>query len=238
MPSPHAKWTVLPHGRLTRVDDAVMTVVGDLKMPLAVIPRRMTLVRLGDGRLVVYSAISLNADGMKTVEAFGTPAFLVVPNAHHRLDAASWKWRYPLMKVVAPQGSRAAVEKVVPVDATDGDFGDPSVVFRAVAGTGAREAALEISGNKGMTLVLNDIVANIRGLTGVGGWMMRILGFAGDSPKVPRPVSIIMISDRKALAAQFRRWADLPLSRILVSHGAVIDRDTALVLRKLADSLE
>ena len=90
MTRPHRQWTVLPHGSVSTIDDTILTVVGELRMPLMNLPRRMTIVRLQDSRLVVWSAIALDERGMAAVEAFGRPAFLVVPNAHHRLDAAAW----------------------------------------------------------------------------------------------------------------------------------------------------
>ena len=67
---------------------------------------------------------------MQALEDYGRPAFLVVPNDHHRLDAKIWKERYPLMQVVAPEGSRAKVEEAVHVDTTDPGFGDPNEHFQ------------------------------------------------------------------------------------------------------------
>src|SRR5687767_1929748 len=143
MAAPFKTWTVLPHGKLTAVEDNILTVIGRIRMPLGELPRRMTVVRLGDGRLVVYSAIALEEESMRRLEAFGRPAFLIVPNDHHRLDARIWKARYPQMKVLAPEGARAKVAKIVPVDATATDFGDPSVRLITVPGTRAGELALE-----------------------------------------------------------------------------------------------
>jgi hypothetical protein len=80
-------------------------------MPLADIPRRMTIVRLRDGRLVVFNAVALAEDDMRSLERFSTPAFLMVPNAHHRLDAKIWKDRYPNLEVIAPPGARAKSKK-------------------------------------------------------------------------------------------------------------------------------
>src|SRR5687768_14334418 len=238
MAAPFKTWKVLPHGKLTAVEDNILTVIGRIRMPLAELPRRMTVVRLGDGRLVVYSAIALDEESMKRLEAFGRPAFLIVPNDHHRLDAGSWKTRYPQMKVIAPEAARAKVAKAVPVDATGADFDDPSVRLIAVAGTGARELALEIASPAGTTLVVNDIIGNIRDASGVGGWFLRLMRFAGDAPHVPRPVKAVMVSNKPALAAQFRRWADLPsLRRILVSHGSAIEEDPRGALNALAASL-
>lgn len=239
MTAPHQQWTVLPHERLAALEDNVLTVVGHIHMPAGDLPRRMTAVRLRDGRLVVFSAIALNEDGMHELEAFGAPSFLIVPNDHHRLDARIWKDRYPEMKVIAPEGARKKVSKVVPVDATDIGFEDPGVRFIAVPGTRGHEAALEVDGPAGLTLVLNDIVANIRDPKGFGGWLLRKMGFAGEEPQIPAPVKAMLISDKAALEHQLRLWAAAPaLRRIVVSHGDVIEDNPKDILLSLAATLD
>src|SRR5690349_15934209 len=117
MPQVLEKWTVLPHGKLTALDENLLTVVGELKMPVGEFPRRMTVARLRDGRLVVYSAIALDEPEMQALERFGIPTFLVVPSDRHRMDAKIWKERYPKMVVLTPDGARDKVSEVVPVDA-------------------------------------------------------------------------------------------------------------------------
>ena len=238
MPKVHQEWTVLPHGRFVEVDPNVWTVTGNLHMLFADLPRRMTVVRLAGGRLLVFSAIALDESGMRMLESYGRLAFLVVPSGKHRLDAKIWKKRYPAMEVVTPEGSRKKVEEVVPVDTTEPRFDDPSVEFVTVPGTKRHEAALLVHTVNGTTLVLNDLVGNIRNSTGFGGWFLRKMKFAGDEPQVPRPVKWSMIEDPIALRAQFLKWAALPdLKRILVSHGEPIDDEPAEVLRDLAHSL-
>ncbi len=116
MPKPFTEWTVLPHSKLSRLDDNLLSVTGDLAMPVGDFPRRMTVVRLHDGRLVVYSAIALDEAEMRALEAFGEPSFLVVPNGIHRMDAKIWKDRYPQLRVIAPAGVKKQVAEVVPVD--------------------------------------------------------------------------------------------------------------------------
>jgi len=238
MSKPLTEWKVLPHGKLTRVDDNILTVEGTIRMPLGDFNRRMTAVRLRDGRVVIFNAIALNEEQMRVLEDFGKPAFLIVPNGHHRLDARIWKERYPDIHVVAPSGARTKVEETVSVDATRADFGDPNVAFITVPGTGDNEAALEVVGPNGITLILNDMVGNLRKTSGVGGWLLGLMGFAGKEPHIPLPVKLTMLKDKGAFAAQLRRWAELPsLRRILVSHGVTIDENVPAALRKLAASL-
>jgi hypothetical protein len=153
--------------------------------------------------------------------------------------AADTLHRYPALQVLAPAGARAKVEKAVRVDATEADFGDPSVVLSAVAGTRGREAALEVTGRGGKTLVLNDIVGNIRTASEFGGWLLRLMRFAGDEPHIPIPVKASIVDDKAALREQLMQWAALSsLKRILVSHGSTIKDDPRGALRRLAASLE
>ena len=216
----------------------MLTVEGRIKMPLMDLPRRMTVVRLHDSRLVVWSAIALDDAAMATFEAFGRPAFLVVPNDHHRLDAKAWKNRYPELKVIAPEGAREKIANVVAVDTTSPDFGDPGVTFVTVPGTRAHEAALVVRRERGTTLVLNDLVGNIHAASGIDGWLLRLAGFAGDDAQIPRVVKMALVKDAADLRAQLLEWAELPgLRRIIVSHGDPIESEPQRTLRDLAASL-
>jgi len=238
MSKPLTRWQVLPHDKLTRIDDDILTVVGEIHMPLTDLPRRMTVVRLQNRRLVVFSAIALDEPEMAELEAFGRPAFLIVPSDKHRLDAKIWHDRYPDMQVVAPEGARAKVEETVHVDSTTPDFADPSVHFITVPGTRGREAALVVLSTTGATLVLNDIVGNIRHASGFGGWLLQVAGFAGDEAKVPAVVKMAVIDDKNALRAQLLEWSEMAsLRRILVSHGSPIEADPRRTLRELAAAL-
>ena len=238
MTEPSQHWKVRPHGELSAIDDGILTVVGPIRMPLGSFPRRMTVVRLADARLIVWSAIALRETEMAKFDAFGRAAFLIVPNDHHRLDASGWKERYPQMQVVAPEGSRAKVEKIVPVNTTAPDFADPNVQFVTVAGTHDREAALIVHAPNGTTLVLNDLVGNIRDAAGISGWLLGLAGFAGTSAQIPRVVKANLVYDAGTLRTQLLQWADmLSLKRILVSHGEPIETNPQQTLRDLAGSL-
>lgn len=238
MPGTFKEWTVLPHGKLTKIDDDILTVVGDLPMPMGHFPRRMTVVRLRDGRLVVFSAIALDEPEMRVIEDWGRLSFLIVPNERHRKDALIWKNRYSTLRVIAPAGARAAVEEVLPVDATTDELGDLDVQLVTVPGTKRREAALVVRHPTGTTLILNEIIWNVEDHPGVGGFLFRLVGFTGHAPKIPKFVALKSITDKPALKAQLEEWSRLDrLQRIVVSHGGIIDADPGGVLRGLASEL-
>lgn len=234
MTSDASTWKVLPHGAITQLSACVATVTGSLAMPLTILERRMTIVRLSDGRLVIYSAMSLDDEGTRALESLGTPAFLVVPSHLHRLDAPAWKARFPEMTVVAPSGARGKVEELVPVDTSAPRFEDPRVRFVEVEGTAGREGALEIDEDGRLTIVLNDIVGNLPTSDGI---VLRTLGFATERPRIPRMAKRMLVKDSKALRRQLETWAERPVARVLVSHGRPIERDVPDVLKEMARTL-
>jgi hypothetical protein len=87
----------------------------------------MTVVRLANNKLVIFSAIALAEAEMTTLETFGRPSYLIVPSEIHRMDARIWKDRYPDLVVIARGGARAdRVEKIVHVDETTATFEIPT----------------------------------------------------------------------------------------------------------------
>jgi len=235
MTAPFKEWTVLPHGSLTRVNERIHTVVGDLKMPLMELPRRMTVVRSKSGDLVIFSAIALREPDMAELEALGRPAFLIVPSERHRLDAPGYVQRYPGITVVAPRAGAEKIGEVVRVATSAPDFGDPGIRYVEVAA----DSALEVDGDDGLTIIVNDLIGDIHGEHGLGGWLLRVMGFAGDEPHVPTPVKLLLGKHKSEVARQFNLWANrADLRRIMVSHGDTIEGDARGALRKLAASIE
>lgn len=232
-------WVVQPHGPVETLDEGLASVAGEILMPLGRFPRRMTVVALAGGGSAVWSAIPLREAAMREIEALGTPRFLVIPGIAHRLDAAAWKARYPSLRVVCPPGAYDAVKEAVPIDFTADPFADPAVRFETVPGAGDNEAALTVRRGGAITLVLNDLLANVRRPRGLGAKIMaRLFGFGVRRPQLPRVVRRKIVKDERALAGAFRAWAALPgLERIVVSHGEVITQDPAKALLRVAGEL-
>ena len=233
------QWVVGPHGPVERIDEGLVTVAGEITMPLGRFPRRMTVAALRGGRSAIWSAIPLREPEMREIETLGVPTFLIVPGVAHRLDLKPWKARYPDARVICPPGARAAVEEAVPVDATADVLDDPDVGFEAVPGVGGREALLWVTRAGRKTLVLNDILANVRHPHGLGAQVMaRLFGFGVTRPRMPWMGRRMFVEDAPALAAALRAWAAEPgLERVIPSHGDVIADDPKAVLERFATDL-
>jgi hypothetical protein len=219
MAKPFETWTVLPHDPIEKLEQNLWRVEGRVDR----LTRVMVVVRLGDGRLVIWNGIALDDAEMNELEAWGKPAFLIVPNGLHRLDCRIWKQRYPNLTVVAPPGAKKKIEEIVAVDATSADFGDARVSLRFPACAAEREALLEVKHDGGTTLVINDLVMNMRHGAGFSGFMFRMMGFTGDKPKVPPATKLLLVKDKPGLKTLLGELAATPnLKRVIVSHGAPI----------------
>jgi hypothetical protein len=232
-------WIVQPHGALDLIAEGIWTVEGSIAMPLGRFPRRMTVIGLADGSLAVWSAIPLDDIQMARLDALGPVAFLIVPNAGHRLDIRPWKARYPQARVLTTPGAREAVREAVPIDATDNILGDPTVALSVVPGMKAEEFAMTVSRADGTTLVLNDVLASVSHPKGIGAHVMaRLFGFGVKRPRVSRLVRRSYLSDPKEVAHQLREWAQIPnLKRVIVSHVDVLDVEPRGRLLCAADDL-
>ena len=61
-------WKIHPHGRLTQVESNILTVTGTILMPAGRLPRRMTVVKLANDELVIFSAMALADDQMTVLQ--------------------------------------------------------------------------------------------------------------------------------------------------------------------------
>jgi len=197
----------------------------------------MTVARLASGSLVVHSPIALDAAAMATLDSFGDVAFIVVPNAQHRLDASSYAVRYPRARVLAPHGARARIEKLVAVHGELSELVDPDVTLDHVAGTGDGEALMIVRSGGRCSLVFADTVFNMPHQRGAFGWVLKHVTQSSGGPKVSRLARLFMIKDPAAFAAQLDVLATQPIARVIVSHQDMIVDDPAGALKQIAASL-
>lgn len=223
---------ILPHELPRQITANLWQVRGSLPFPL---PRNMTIYRLADGSLLLYSVVAMDDAGMAALEALGRPAVMVVPHPFHVMDAGFYKRRYPGLKVVAPEGARAQLAGVgVTADATPEEALPPlAITPRLVPGFRFAESVLELDTEGGKALVVTDLL-----VSGAGkGLMMKLLGPPGGTG-VARIVRFRQVTDKAAVRAFLRELADIKdLRLVLLSHGRPITGDCQATLKQAADRL-
>jgi hypothetical protein len=234
--APPRRWTVLPHGKVANLGDNLRAVEGTL--PRGHVPRRMVVARRADGRLLFYNAIPLAEEAMASLEAFGAPAFLVVPNQFHRLDVHAFKERYPGLQVLCPRPIREKVARAVEVNGDLSDFpADPELELQIARGTNNSEAILVIKAGAETSIVFADVLMNLTRVPGLDGLLFTLIGSVG-GPRVTRLARLLTVNDRTALCVQLQELAALPnLARLIPTHGDIVDQSAASVLCGVAANL-
>jgi hypothetical protein len=237
MPTTPRPWTVMPHGEIERLEENLWTVSSGVP-GIPGLRRRMAIVRRSDGGLLFFNGVPVDDAALAALRALGTPAFLVVPQRSHTLDVHAFRERLGV-RVLAPGRDRERIAEIVQVDGAFEDLPpDPAVEVVTVAGFKTGEGMAVVRSGGRTSLLVADVVLNVPNGPGFPGFLFRVLGMTGDRPSLPIPIRLRVLRDRNALRAQLEGLARLPgLARIVPSHGAVIDRDPAGVLRRIAESL-
>jgi len=232
MASAFETWTVLKHGPLEKLSENLWRIEGS--MPNPNIRRAMTIAKMKDGRLFIHNAVALEEALMAEIEAFGTPAVIVVPNGFHRQDAKIYKDRYPSAAVYAPKGSTAKVSQVVPVT---GDYAeapkDDTVKLRYLEGCKNTEGVLEVKSPDGKTITFTDVICNVAKRGGLFGYLLGPTG----QPSVPRISRWMIVKDKKKFMEHIGEMASPDLRRVIVTHGDMIRDQPAETLKTVAAAL-
>jgi hypothetical protein len=230
-------WKVFEHGPIERLEENLWEVAGEV--PVMPMNRRMSIVKLADGSLVVHNAICLTEEEQKQIDEWGPVRFIIVPSGFHRIDAPRYASRYPGAKVVCPAPAKAKVESRVRVD---GDLSlipsDPGLTVETIAGNRIQEAVLIVRSGERTSLVFNDMFFNLPKLPGFRGWAYGLMGSTG-GPKVTPLMKVYAANDKAALREHMQRLAGLPgLIRAIPGHGDVVEGETTTsVMKRVADAV-
>ena len=92
---PVRPWQVEPGNVLEKWEDNLWCVSGRVPGNPA-LPRRMAVVRLGDGRLLFYNGIPVDDPTLAEIRAFGEPTWLLIPHAYHMIDGPAFQQKLGL----------------------------------------------------------------------------------------------------------------------------------------------
>jgi hypothetical protein len=183
---------------------------------LVPIPVRMTVIRLGDGQLILHSPVPVSPELRAELDVLGPVGFIVVPEAHGRF-AHQVSQIYPsarLLTTLADQPPAAwagSVESVL------------------VAGFRLNEVVLFHRPSR--TLVITDLCFNIqRSSSRVARAFFRANGMwqrFGPS----RIIRALSVSDRATFRQSLERVLRWDFERIVPGHGDVIEHGGPAALR-------
>jgi len=225
-------WTVHRAGPLTPLGPSLWTV--DDEVPgLPGATRRMSVLRRPSGELIFFNAVPVPDAILDKLSTLGRPTHVLLANQFHALDAAAFAARLGVTAWAPDVAVPRLAERLACRPISAFPIGDDLKVF-TVEGFKTRELVLFANG----TLFTGDLVTNAPHGSGAAGLLMRLVGFTGPSPKLPTPVRRRVERDRASVKALLLELAALPgLTRLVPSHGLVMDVDVAPALRRIAADL-
>ena len=181
----------------------------------------MTVLRLADGGLLLYSPVALTPERRAAVAALGPVAHLYAPNLMHHGWIQQWADAFPAARVHAAPGVTKK-RRGLRVDRTCGDA--PEAAF---AGTvdeirieGFRLFETVLLYRPARTLVVADLVHNVgRPAHGWTATYSRMMGFY-DRVALSRVIRWTGFSDRRAARRSLDDLPGRPFDRLVVGHGA------------------
>jgi hypothetical protein len=182
----------------------------------------MTLLRLGDDKLLAYSPVALTPARRAAVEALGRVTHLYAPNLFHHTWIGQWSAAYPSARVHAPSGL-AKKRRELRIDRhLDGAPADPTLVAVAdeVHIDGFRLDETVLFYRPGSTLLVADLVHNVgRPEHAWTKFYTRAMGFY-DRVALSRMIRWTAFSDRQAARRSLNDVLTRPFQRLVVGHGA------------------
>lgn len=205
---------------LTRFADDVWLATGPVRILGMPLTATMTVLRLGDGSLLLYSPIALTPERRTAIEALGPVAHLYAPNLFHHFWVGEWAAAFPSARLHAPAG----LEKKRPdlrIDRVHGSTPEPDFagIVDEVRIEGFRLAESVLVHRPARTLAVADLVHNIGRPPGL--WTKLYAGTMGFYGRVAvsRMIRWIAYPDHAAARRSVDQVLALPFDRIVVGHG-------------------
>jgi hypothetical protein len=205
----------------------------------APLPVRMTVLRLGNGALLLHSPTRFTPETKASIERIGPIAHVVAPNTVHCSYLSAWQERVPgatYWGVPGLRKRRSVVSSALRLDHDLADGEPPQwqgdIECMLVKGLGVIEAALfhRPSG----TLVLTDLVVNVE--TRKLPWPLslgaRVVGSAAPHGRAPLYARMAFKAGGKTAIEAARRIVALEPERVIFSHGDWFDKDAFAKLRR------
>ena len=225
---------IFPHGMPEPLADGLWQVRGSLPFPL---PRYMTVYRMPDGGLLLYSAVAMNEEGLAELEKLGKPTILLVSHTMHVMDAPFYVERYPGIRVIAPSDAEARLPGVKVEGNPDDLLPKLGLRHHVVPGMKISEIVLDLPIEGGRALVFTDLVGAGPAPKGLGNkLMMGLLGPPGGSG-VARVVKFRHIADKEAVRRFLRELAKPDLRLIAAAHSPPVRERPAAMLEDAAAKL-
>ncbi|MFO0577095.1 MAG: DUF4336 domain-containing protein [Polyangia bacterium] len=221
---------------LTRWAEGVFTETRKMKFFGLECGTRMVVLRLAQGGLFVLSPVALTPETRREIDALGEVRAVVAPSIFHHVFVGEWMAAYPKAVFAACPGLEwkrtdlaftcVLGDQPHPIWADDLE----QVYFSA-----RRENEVDFCHRATGTLLVTDALLNLSTHPQLSTRLVAKL-MANSAPGLGW-MEPLMVRDRKLARRQVDRMLAWDFDRILLAHGAPVERDGKAVLRRAYDWL-
>lgn len=194
---------------------------------------RMTVVRLGDGSLLLHSPIHLSPELRSHLDRLGPVKHIVSPNKLHYLFLRAAMAMYPHARLHVSPGlveKRPEFSYGVPLTDETPEFWADVLEQLVVRGSRFMQEVVFFHG-RSRTLIVADLCENFGPhsplLTRIVAWVFRMYG----RPRMP-PDWQLSFRDHVACRASFSRLFSWDFDRVILAHGALLYSGAKQVFQK------
>jgi len=184
----------------------------------------MTVLRLKNDELLVYSPVRMSEQCRETIQTLGTVTHIYSPNLFHHLYVAEWLEAYPTAKFHAPK-NLAKKRPDLQIHKTHEEGAEPSwdgiVDVFPIRGFRLEESVLLYRPTG--TLIVADLVHNVG--QPKGAWTVfytKMMGFY-DRVAMSRMIRWLSFSDKKAVRQSIDSILQQPIKGLIVGHGLPLE---------------
>ena len=191
-------------------------------------PTRMTVIRLSDGALFIWSPVALSRELQRAVEVLGPVRHIVAPNSLHHLFIGEWQTAYPEAKLhAAPRLREKRPDLRWDTELGDKPAADWSNDIDQVVVRGNRiTTEVVFFHRRSRTAIFADLIQNFE-----SGWFEGWRAFAAklDLMTAPRPTVLrkyrATFTDRTIARNAIERIIEWPTEGVLAAHSPLIAND-------------
>lgn len=207
------------------------------------LPVRMTIVRLGNGELILHSPTRYSLELAAAVAELGTIRHLIAPNVAHWTFVADWQRAYPATTMWAAPGLSDRAQVRASGLRIDRELDDTApaewadALQQGVITGAAGFSEMWFLHRPSRTLILVDLIENLEPdkLPPVQRWLMQAA--AATRGTTARYLRIPVRLGGDAAKAAVRAMIALRPERVIFAHGTIFETDGAARLARAFDWL-
>jgi hypothetical protein len=205
---------------------------------------RMTVMRLGDGRLVVISPIALTPELTTQLDSLGSVAYQIAPNRYHHLFAQAFQQQYPQAEfwgAIGLQEKRPDLKIEHIITAEAGEIGT-EILYRQLCGINVPGSTFSGLGKPdplnevvfyhkpSHTLIITDIAFHF---DETNAWETRSVGklIGGYKALQPTLLEKWSLTDRALVERSIRAVLEWDFERVIMAHGSIIETNGKAMLK-------